>query len=109
LALSLFLQFAAGLVTMILSEQVENVVRSYFSLLIEKYREDPDTQNIIDWGQEEVSFKFLKLITAIHYIQIWARSSILVIMKTKIRSSKTVILKINDQVTQNHFHESFCF
>ena len=52
---------------MVLSDHVEEIVRSYFLLMIEKYRDDADRQDIVDWVQEEVSvaFKFHTLY-AIH-------------------------------------------
>ena len=53
LAISLFFQFVAGFVTVVLYDHVEDAVKSYLGLMIENYRDDPDRQNIVDWGQEE--------------------------------------------------------
>ncbi|XP_078487835.1 tetraspanin-33-like isoform X2 [Ciona intestinalis] len=52
LMISLVVQLILGLVLFIISGQALKLVDDYFKVLIGAYREDLDTTDIIDWGQE---------------------------------------------------------
>uniref|UniRef100_H2ZP30 Tetraspanin n=1 Tax=Ciona savignyi TaxID=51511 RepID=H2ZP30_CIOSA len=52
LTFSLIVQLVLGMVLFIISSRALHIVDQYFKLLIGSYREDIDTTDIIDWGQE---------------------------------------------------------